>query len=328
VQRDLQLLVTLASEVQLPLTLEELLQRVVQRAATMTDTKRASIRLLDAARQRLFIGCRAGDPLHEDGFVEFKPGEGLLGWVAQSGKPLRCGNAEADPRFVKRGPTKEPMGSFLGVPLNYQGTCIGVISAVHPDPDHFTEEHEALLRVLAGLCAPHLEVARLARLARLDPLSHTLNPRGIQDAFPDFVAGDDEDVVSQLSVLVVDVDSLGLINDAWGRAAGDEVLRVVSRVLSSELRAGDSVIRTGEDEFVLVAAGVGLTSASRIAERARAAIMNQAIPVGPNRVQATVSIGVAQRRRGESREALTDRARAALKSARERGTNTVRLATE
>ncbi len=89
-------LTVLATELQLPLTLDELLQRVLVRVGQLLDTNRASIRLFDAQRVHLFIGARLGQPVH-DGTHELQPGEGLLGWVAKHGKVLRSNDAERDP---------------------------------------------------------------------------------------------------------------------------------------------------------------------------------------------------------------------------------------
>jgi diguanylate cyclase (GGDEF)-like protein len=323
VDEALQSLVTLSVELQLPMTLDELLQRALTRVGQLVDTKRASIRLFDAARAHLFLGARLGEPVHQTPY-EQQPGQGLLGWVAQHGRPIRTGNAEADPRYMARPGMKEPLVSFLGMPIIYQGHTIGVISAVHGDKDRFTERHESLLRIVAGLCASHLEVARLARIARLDPLTGALNHDTLETVFPDIAA---DEPLRQVSVLLVDVDSFTATNDRFGRAIGDEVLRVTARVLVGSLRIGDAVVRYGDDAFVLMVPGVGLMSASRIAERARAAVCAAPVRIGDLSVTPSVCIGVAERAASESRDDLLRRAQAALDAARRQGTNQVRMAT-
>jgi diguanylate cyclase (GGDEF)-like protein len=317
-------LVALATELQLPMTLDELLQRVLLRVGQLLDTRRASIRLFDAGRTRLFLGARLGEPIHEVPFDQ-QPGQGLLGWVAQHGKALRANDAEADPRFMARDGQRARLGSFLGMPVVYQGCTIGVIAAVHDQKDRFSELHENLLRIIAGLCAPHLEVARLARLARLDPVTGALNPESLAAVFPE-IAPDEPG--RQVSVLLVDVDSFTATNQRFGRELGDEILRAVARVLAASLRIGDAVIRHGDDAFLLVVPGVGLMSASRIAERARNAVFATPVQVGSKVLEVTVSIGVAERRTDEKRDGLIQRAEKALELARKRGGNTVRVDTE
>jgi diguanylate cyclase (GGDEF)-like protein len=315
---DLSPFVALATELQLPQMLEEMLQRVVDRAAQLVGTSNASIRIFDASKSRLLVGCRAGKPLHANANFEFERGQGLLGWIGEHGRPLRTGRAQDDPRFMPRPDMTRQIQSFLGVPLVYEGHTIGVLSAADLEPDHFSEEHEQLLVLLAGLCTPHLEVARLARLARVDPVTGTITRQGLDESFPETAATSD-DVAAQLSVALVDVDSFKLLNRTGGHAAGDEVLKAVGRILAGGLRVGDAVVRYGGDEFLLLIPGVGLTSASRVAERLRQAVERTPVAIHDGTCAATVCIGVAQRRQGEPRDALIARARLALDEARRRG---------
>ena len=326
--QHLRSLVNLTEELQLPQTLEEMLQRVVDRAAVLLGTGYASIRLLDATRTRLLIGCRAGAPLHRNASFEFKVGEGLVGWVAQQRQTISLADCESDPRYLSRPDLRTPFRSFLGVPLVFEGNCIGVLSMVHPDKGYFDEEDEQVLQLLAGMCAPHLEIARLARLARVDPVSGTLTRDGLDDAFSESPPTNAGQAAGPVSVLVVDIDSFRTLNDKFGHDVGDAILRSVGQTLAGTLRVGDAVVRYGADEFLLVVPGVALTSASRIAERARKAIEKSSIDAEGFSVQTTVTIGVAQRKGNEPRELLVKRAEAALLSAKKRGHNLVQLAME
>jgi diguanylate cyclase (GGDEF)-like protein len=315
-------LTVLAAELQLPLSLDELLQRVLVRVGQLLDTTRASIRLFDAARVNLFIGARLGQPVH-DVHYEMQPGEGLLGWVAKQGRVLRTNDAERDKRFLARSGQREPMGSFLGAPLVYQGATIGVIVAVHVDKDHFSELHEQAMRLIAGLCAPHLEVARLSRLARIDPVTGALRPEALDSVFPEVLGAGE---IAQLSVLLADVDGFKLLNQQLGRDTCDEILRAIARALAGTLRVGDAVIRYGGDAFLLVLPGVGLASASRIGERVRSVVAETLAGMVEPPLSGSISIGAAELHVGESRELLIGRAATALDEARRRGGNTVHMA--
>jgi diguanylate cyclase (GGDEF)-like protein len=315
----------LARELQQRLTLEEMLQILVDRTATLLATPRVNVRLFDATRTRLLAKCRAGTPLHTTGITEFKLGEGLLGWIVQNARPLRSGDADADARFAARPDLKEPLGSFVGVPLMSGETCIGVLSAVNAERDHFTAEDEELLTVLAALCAPHVELARVARLAQVDPLTGVLNRRGLDLAFPEVAvpAGADDGIVRPLSVAMADVDHFKDINDAHGHAAGDEVLRKVAALVSDVLRAGDAVVRYGGEEFLLILPGVEMVRAVGVAERARASAEASRLHADGAELRITLSIGVAERRPGERRDALIGRADLAMYAAKQAGRNRV-----
>lgn len=317
----LRTLTVLAAELQLPLSLDELLQRVLVRVGELLGTNRASIRLFDAQRLHLFMGARLGQPTHDINY-EQQPGEGLLGWVAKHGRVLRTGDAEHDERFLIRPGQREPIGSFIGLPLVYQGATIGVLVAVHAEHNHFSDDHEQVLRLITGLCAPHLEVVRLARLARIDPTTGALRPEALASVFPELGAGGE---VAQLSVLLTDIDAFKALNQRIGREAGDDVLRAIARTLAGTLRVGDAVVRYGDDEFLLLVPGVGVASASRIGERIRQAVSELPVRGADGPLRATVSIGAAELRSGESREQLVARAATALDQARSRGGNAVHI---
>jgi diguanylate cyclase (GGDEF)-like protein len=299
-------------------SLEQLLQVVVDRAAALLGDARVSVRLFDTARARLIATCRSGEPLYRSGPVEFKIGEGLIGWIAANNAPLRTGDAGNDPRFVKR-PTVDHFSSFLGVPLTTADTCFGVIAAIKPERDAFSERDEQTLMLLAALCAPHLELARLQRLTQVDPLTGVLNRRGLDVALP-------ESSAALVSVAMCDLDRFKRINDGFGHAAGDEVLRRVCQLLSTVLRAGDGVVRWGGEEFLVVLPGIELDRARRIVERARSWIEREPIEIAGQMLDVTISVGVAERRAGETREALIGRADDALYAAKQAGRNRVELA--
>lgn len=320
---ELSTLTGLTLELSDRLALELMLQRIVDRAAILLDTPRVSVRLLDPTRTRLVASARAGAPMHHNAGAEFKLGEGLVGWIAQHARAMRLDDAESDARFLPRADQKQKLGAFLGVPLVSGRACIGVLSSVHPDRAHFTAHHEELLSLMAGICAPHVEVARLQRLSQVDPLTGALNRRGLDLAFPEPLA---DELAQPLSVAMADVDHFKTINDDYGHAIGDQVLKHVTQVLAAAVRVGDAVIRYGGEEFLLVLPKVDLATAWNIAERARAAVEESGVVAGGVAIRGTISIGVAERRGGESRDALIRRADEALYAAKNAGRNRIETA--
>ena len=74
-----------------------------------------------------------------------------------------------------------------------------------------------------------------------------------------------------VAMLMFDLDHFKSINDRFGHAAGDEVLRVFGRVVRASTRVDDIIGRFGGEEFIAIVPG-GLESATKIAERVRAAL--------------------------------------------------------
>ncbi|MBW2524638.1 MAG: sensor domain-containing diguanylate cyclase [Deltaproteobacteria bacterium] len=309
------------------LPLAAILQTVTDGAAEVVSAPRTSLRLLEPSRTRLIAVCRAGATLHHNPMTPFQLGEGLVGWIAQHCQPLRSDDAESDPRFAPRPGMKEPMGSFVGVPLMAGAQCMGVLSAVHPDNDYFSEEAEQLLVLLATIAAPHVEIARLSRLMRVDSLTGTLNRRGLHEAFPDGAGARATDkLVEPLSVGMVDIDRFKQVNDEFGHAVGDEVLRAVSERIAGTLRAGDGVVRYGGEEFLLILPEADRDASARIADRARLAVCAEPIIAADTPISVTISAGVAQRRPGEPRDDVIERADRAMYAAKRAGRNRVELA--
>jgi diguanylate cyclase (GGDEF)-like protein len=323
-QVDVHALLALTRELQEASRLEDMLERLVVRVAALLDVERASIRLLDETRTRLLVGARAGEPVHDPvsapGGLEFTLGEGLVGWIAQQAVPIRTGEASADPRFAPRAGMSSGFCSFVGVPLMDGALCIGVLSAVHPLPNYFDDDEEALLSLVAGMSAPYLQIARLRRLAEVDPLTGALNRRGLDEHWPDDATD------APLSLAVVDVDEFKRINDTFGHDVGDEAIRAIAHVLGNLVRRGDGVVRLGGDEFLLVLPGTTAADAQAVAERARHAIEMHAFVSDGERIGVTISVGVAERLSGEARADLMRRADAAMYRAKTEGRNRVRVA--
>lgn len=124
-----------------------------------------------------------------------------------------------------------------------------------------------------------------------------------------------------LSFVLFDVDHFKRVNDTHGHLAGDAVLREVSRCMSGLPRGGDTAVRWGGEEFLVILTGVGLDGARLFAERVRRAIEELRVgDVGP----VTVSAGVSELEFGEEESGpAVARADASLYEAKSRGRNRV-----
>ncbi len=127
---------------------------------------------------------------------------------------------------------------------------------------------------------------------------------------------------SPLCLLIVDLDHFKSINDRFGHAAGDEVLRAAAGVLRSGVRPYDIVARYGGEEFVVVLPGSDLTTASGIAERLRAAL-----PESTGDYRVTASMGLARFEPSvDDPDLLVQRADAALYESKHNGRNRITIA--
>ena len=95
--------------------------------------------------------------------------------------------------------------------------------------------------------------------------------------------------------LMLDIDHFKRVNDTWGHAAGDAVLRELALRIESQVRASDVAARFGGEEFVVLLPNTEATSAKLLAERIRAAISRTPFDLpGGVSVTVTVSIGISE----------------------------------
>jgi diguanylate cyclase (GGDEF)-like protein len=127
-----------------------------------------------------------------------------------------------------------------------------------------------------------------------------------------------------MTVAIFDVDLFKRINDGFGHAIGDDVLRAIATAAAGILRESDLAGRLGGEEFGVMLPETDLTGAIDLAERLRAAVAATCIQANGNPLSATISIGVAALEEGDaSIDALFARADAALYRAKDSGRNRI-----
>lgn len=156
--------------------------------------------------------------------------------------------------------------------------------AGYPDPSAEAEDERSLLQhVINALCDLSLQDG-LTGLANTRHFSLTLE-REVERAAR---------TGEPCALLMLDLDYFKKINDTYGHPAGDQVLQGVARILSENLRPMDTVARYGGEEFAVILPNSFAAYAMQAAERLRAKIAAEAIPLSEETtVHVTISIGVA-----------------------------------
>jgi diguanylate cyclase (GGDEF)-like protein len=138
------------------------------------------------------------------------------------------------------------------------------------------------------------ERIRAEQLAQLDPLTGLNNRRAFYDkTSPLWSTAIRHD--HAVSVMLLDIDLFKRVNDTYGHAHGDAVLKALADVLRKSVRQGDVLARWGGEEFIVFMPETGLQAAMALAERLRAAIAEMRIPRGADQTAITASFGVAQK---------------------------------
>ncbi len=129
-----------------------------------------------------------------------------------------------------------------------------------------------------------------------------------------------------LVVIMLDLDHFKRINDTRGHPGGDAVLMEVVRRALAVLRPYDSLGRYGGEEFMVIAPGCDAQSGLDLAERLRESVVASPIPLAPDSLSVTLSLGVASLADDPTPESLVHRADKALYSAKNAGRNRYALA--
>jgi len=162
----------------------------------------------------------------------------------------------------------------------------------------------------------------LTDLASRDPLTGLLNRRSGEQLLKQY---DDAKKLPQklLCLIMIDIDNFKKINDTFGHAVGDQILKSSSQLLKNKARNTDSVIRWGGEEFLIIVSDSRLKDAMEFAERIRRSIEQHThSEVG----RITASFGVAELQPHEGTVSLLNRADKALYKAKLDGKNRVKPA--
>jgi diguanylate cyclase (GGDEF)-like protein len=229
------------------------------------------------------------------------------------------------------------IASIAMIPLRHHGDLIGSINFGSSDAGRFTRHHAsdflAQLGVIASFAIENaVNRARLRRSGLTDVLTGWHNRRYLQARLREEIARARRDLRS-LACLMLDIDHFKSVNDNWGHAAGDAVLREVAQRIESQVRASDVAVRFGGEEFVILLPNTDTNDALRLAERIRKAVSSCPCDLPDDgTVDITVSIGIAGLLPGEIDddlktvgESLVARADVALYSAKAQGRDCVAL---
>ncbi|MGA2717025.1 MAG: diguanylate cyclase [Bryobacteraceae bacterium] len=252
-RREFQMLIEAMNDLGSSLKLDETLAVLGVRLTTMVDHDAIAIYLIED--DKLVPHFVKGESFQLFSSLEIPLGQGLSGWVAESGLPIANGNPAAEAGYLND-PTKVTLlRSAISVPLGSTDGVVGVLTLYSLRARAFgTDDHRLLLAIApkAGLAIQNaLRFERAASAADTDQLTGLPNARFLFSQLQSEV-----DSAAQrngsLAIAVIDLDGFKAANDQYGHLAGNRILHAVARSLRQNCRAGDLVARLGGDEFVIL----------------------------------------------------------------------------
>jgi diguanylate cyclase (GGDEF)-like protein len=146
-------------------------------------------------------------------------------------------------------------GSIIGIPLKSNDKVVGVMNLARINTGGFTPAELRLLSLLADQAAVAISNARLhemvSRQAMSDIVTGLPNRRALDERIEEEVALAQR-TDSQMAVLMMDLDGFKTVNDTYGHAVGDDVLRAAFNHLAGSMRSTDFLARYGGDELTLL----------------------------------------------------------------------------
>lgn len=236
-----------------------------------------AVRLVGAHSAALFLPGRTGDRLGLAG--AWSAGAMLsedleLPWHPRFSRPGLIAGCDASPKAVAPFDCLAPLvsGSSISMLAHVPFGKGGVLILTERRSERiFEAEDWEMLEAIArqGSAALHRlwELARARSLSLTDPLTGLANRREMEVVLKHAWAGAERG--EGLALLMLDLDGFKEVNDRSGHAAGDDLLRIVSDILSREARGADAVIRYGGDEFLVVLPHSDASGARSLLERVR-----------------------------------------------------------
>ncbi len=293
---------------------EEAFDRITRLAKSALRAPIALVSLVDAERQwfKSKQGLNVSETPREHSFCAH---------AIRHDEPFVVSDARLDPRFhdnplVTSAPN---MRFYAGIPLNMKnGYNIGTLCVIDTMPRHLSELEFSMLEDLAQLVVDELE---LRLMATSDALTGMLTRR----SFEKELNGELERMRRyrrDMAIIIFDIDHFKLVNDTYGHAAGDAVLKEIGSTCRSMLRHVDKLARLGGEEFAILMPEVDQAGVCVVAEKIRKKLSTTPVNCDIHSIVFTASFGLAVGSpNGETSHDLLNRADQALFQAKKGGRN-------
>ena len=255
----------------------KVIELVVEKIRQLIPSEAWSLLMVDEEKQELVFEAALGAKGKEAAAIRPKIGEGVAGWVAETGRPAIVNDVKRDPRFAPHVDAKTSFEtrSILCAPLVSRGRTIGVLEILNKRGGSFSKTDLELVLTLVEPCAIAIENAilfqRTEQLTITDDLTRLFNSRYLNLYLGREIKRCKRHGIP-LSVIFLDLDGFKGINDQYGHLAGSGTLTEVGGILALGVRESDILARYGGDEFVVVLPETPASGALVIAERLRRAI--------------------------------------------------------
>jgi diguanylate cyclase (GGDEF)-like protein len=259
-----ELMANIGSIITSSLKFNEILEGIMMEIHLYFKPRNWSLLRYERTTNSLFFVIAEGIRYSDVEDIRLRKGEGIAGTVVKTGQSIFVSDTSRDDRFSDRVDrvTGFTTNSIIAVPIMTKGTIFGVIEIVNRENEKpFTEEDHVILKTIADFSAIAFENNLIYNEAinqsEIDSLTGLYNQAKLEKVIEDYSNPElqhrrEKDHYNHIITIYIDLDLFKEINDRFGHAEGDEVLRRVSMRLRSLFRSDDLVFRLGGDEFLVI----------------------------------------------------------------------------
>jgi len=255
------------------LQLDQVLRTIMQKVEEFLHPDTWSLLLMDEAKQELYFEIATGEGSAALKEIRIKVGQGIAGWVAQTGEVVIVPDTSRDSRFFAKVDEKTKMQtrSIVAVPVRFRDRSLGVIELINcVGSQGFGERDLALLEVLADFAAIAIENARhvqkIHELTITDDCTTLYNARHLNFVLETEIYRSQR-YNYEFSLIFIDLDHFKNVNDTYGHLTGTRLLSDIGNMVKSNCRLIDFAFRYGGDEFVVLLPQTSKENALIVARR-------------------------------------------------------------
>ncbi len=277
------------------LNLPTVLDAVVTEAMRLVKNARAAHIFLYNIDGHLQFGAALNSDGTRNQPVSMPRKEGLTSLVARSGEQIMVDDMRNHP--LDKDTPEEWDGSIIGIPLKFNDNVVGVMNLSKSVIGGFSPSELRLLGLLADQAAVAISNASLHQMVSAQAYSDTVtrlpNRRALDDHLEQEVYNARRNGYT-FAVIMMDLDGFKEVNDFYGHAIGDQVLRVISNYLSTVLRSTDFLARYGGDEFTLILSKTDPPAARLVMEKVLEKVSSFSFEAtNGNKIKLGLSAGIA-----------------------------------
>lgn len=281
------------------LTEDAVIEAGLKAASQIAPYEFAAVTRYEAEQKRHSVRRAVGEGAEELKNLSFRDNASLTAMAVKNRHylPYR-GEFDGQKQMVyTRAESLRGMQSLLILPLLVREDPVGTLALAAKRPEAFSAQARQTLQVMANQMAVALanaeSVRRLEELATTDGLTGCLNKRAFLDELEKRLKVA-ERFGKKLSLIVTDIDHFKSVNDTYGHAVGDVVIRGLGEILRSLARETDAVGRFGGEEFCILCEETDARGALQLAERVREQLRDRQFDSELGKLKVTCSLGVAQ----------------------------------